>query len=217
MRKTQYSPANAVDEQEMQTLEAHWGPQPRRAYTLDVADPFLTADGQMLVKDGRRGEICYIMHRGNPAEGLLFHTKTVYPSGAYRLPTGGIHTGEFVMATLAREIEEETGLIVGPGPDQVQVQRMLGVVAYEMNHRQLDRSFPFATYHFLVQMPPDGVLNPQDPEENIAGWQWRTPQGLYTTAQELEQVGQRLPAWRDWGRYRALSHRFVADMLTAGT
>ena len=69
-------------------------------------------------------------------------------------------------------------MVVGVRADQVQVQRCLGVVSYAMEHRTLGQTFAFATYHFVVQMPPDGVLDPRDPDEYIGGWQWRTPNEL---------------------------------------
>lgn len=203
----------AVDEVEFAALQAQWGALPLDRQRLAVDHPFLTGKHQQLVSDGRRAEICYIMHRGNVADGVLLHIKTFYPNGAYRLPTGGIHQGERVMETLAREIEEETGMVVGIGADQVQVQRCLGVVSYEMEHRSAGQTFPFATYHFLVQMPPDGVITTIDPEEHIGGWEWRRPDELLAVADTLEQVGRRDAVWGDWGRFRALSHRFVGERL----
>jgi 8-oxo-dGTP pyrophosphatase MutT (NUDIX family) len=210
---TQPSYRDAVDQAEIYGLEAHWGALPLERQELAVDHPFLTGEHQQLVSDGRRAEICYIMHRGSVADGVLLHIKTFYPDGAYRLPTGGIHQGEQVMETLAREIEEETGLTVGPGRDQVQVQRCLGVVSYAMAHRSLGQTFPFATYHFLVQMPHEGVIAPLDPEEHIGGWLWRRPDELIAVADYLEQVECNHPAWGDWGHFRALSHRFVARRL----
>ncbi|MCC6455253.1 MAG: NUDIX hydrolase [Caldilineaceae bacterium] len=204
---------DAVDDAEVSALEAQWGALPLHRQRLAVDHPFLTGEHQLLVSDGRRAEICYIMHRGHVDEGVLLHVKTFYPRNAYRLPTGGIHQGEPVMETLAREIEEETGLAVGTGADQVQVQRCLGIVTYAMDHRSTGQSFPFATYHFLVQMPQDGVIAPRDATEQIGGWQWRRAQELAAVAENLEQVGSRQPAWGDWGRFRSLSHRFVASRL----
>jgi 8-oxo-dGTP pyrophosphatase MutT (NUDIX family) len=183
---------------------------------LAVDYPFLTGEHQELVSNRRRAEICYIMHRGNVADGVLLHIKTFYPAGAYRLPTGGIHQGEQVMETLQREIREETGLVVGAGAEQVQVQRCLGILHYEMDHRGLSQSFPFATYHFLVQMPRDGVIAALDPEEHIGGWEWRRPEALLGVADYLEGIGRSHPLWADWGRFRALSHRFVAGRLLGG-
>lgn len=204
---------DAIDPAEISALEAQWGALPLDHQRLEVGDPFLTGENQQLVDNPRRAEICYIMHRGTVADGVLLHIKTFYPAGAYRLPTGGIHQGEQVMETLRREIQEETGLTVGPGADQVQVQRCLGVVRYEMMHRELGKNISFATYHFVVQMPRDGVIAPLDPEEHIGGWEWRRADELLAVADYLEQVGRRDPVWGDWGRFRALSHRFVAQRL----
>jgi len=205
----------AVDDHEFGALCTQWGALPHVRQQLSVDEPFLTGKNQNLVSDRRRAEICYIMHRGNVADGVLLHIKTFYPMGAYRLPTGGIHLGEQVMETLAREIEEETSMTVGSRPDQVQVQRCLGVVSYEMAHRGTGQTYPFATYHFLVQMPRDGVITTLDPEEHIGGWEWRKADELLRVADYLEQVGRNHATWGDWGRFRALSHRFVAERLTA--
>lgn len=204
---------SAVDAVEFTSLQSEWGALPLQEAHLVVDDPFLTGRNQRIASDGRRAEICYIMHRGNVADGVLFHIKTFYPTGAYRLPTGGIHQGEKVMETLAREIAEETSLSVGPGSDQVQVQRCLGVVRYAMEHRTAGKTFAFATYHFLVQMPTDAQIVTVDPEEHIGGWEWRRAEDLLATADYLEHVGQQNAIWGDWGRFRALSHRFVATHL----
>ena len=205
----------AIDTTEFDTLCQQWGALPLDRQRLLVDHPFLTGKNQLIVSNGRRAEICYIMHRGNVADGVLLHIKTYYPRGAYRLPTGGIHVGEQVMETLGREIEEETGMTVGEGAHQVQVQRCLGVLHYELEHRTTRQVYPFATYHFLVQMPTGGVLDPRDPEEHIGGWEWRRPDELFAVADTLEQVSQAEPRWGDWGRFRAISHRFVAVQLAA--
>jgi 8-oxo-dGTP pyrophosphatase MutT (NUDIX family) len=207
---------DAVDPAELMALEGQWGAFPLQQEDLVVDDPFLTDVNQQLVRYPRRAEICYVMHRGNMADGLLLHIKTFYPTGAYRLPTGGIHQGERVMETLAREIQEETGQIVGTEVNQVQVQRCLGVLRYTMAHHTLGQSFAFATYHFLVQMPQDGVIASVDLEESIGGWEWRKDNELLSVADYLEHVGRTHPEWADWGRFRGLSHRFVAAQLGVG-
>ena len=204
----------ALDPDEMAALEADWGVLPCHQHRLTVDHPFLTGENQMLVDNGRRAEICYVMHRGDPQTGLLLHIKTFYPAGSYRLPTGGIHQGETVLETLAREIQEETGLTAGTAPDQVQVERCLGVVAYTFDHRSTATSHEFATYHFLVRMPAEAQLQPQDASERIGGWQWCPPADLGRVAARLDTVGQERPEWGDWGRFRALSHRFVMARLS---
>ena len=202
----------SIDPLEMALLVQQWGDFAVEQVALAVDDPFLTGKDQMLASNGRRAEICYVMHRGDPQAGMLLHIKTFYPEGAYRLPTGGIEIGESVIDTLGREILEETGLTVGEGADQVQVQRLLGVLGYTLDHRRLG-PVEFATYFFLVQMPPDAELHPQDEHEQIADWTWRTPAELEAVAEVLDVVHTRSHTWADWGRFRAAAHRFAAAQL----
>jgi 8-oxo-dGTP pyrophosphatase MutT (NUDIX family) len=151
------------------------------------------------------------MHRGDPQAGVLLHIKRFYPEGAFRLPTGGVHQGDSVLETLAREIEEETGLVLGRGEDQAHVERFLGLVRYELYQRTQKRLHNFATYHFLVHMPVDAELQPQDADEEIAGWAWVSPAELRDVANRLNNL--READWRDWGRFRAVSQAFVAEVL----
>lgn len=201
---------NAVDANEVAALSAEWGAVPRVHHDLVVDHPFLSGPQQRIVSDGRRAEICYVMHRGDPGEGVLLHIKTIYPDGAFRLPTGGIHQGEGVFETLIREVYEETGLRVGEGADQVQVDQFLGVISYRLRHQEMG-AFDFATYPFLVHMPADAELDPQDPAEQIGGWLWRPTNELADVAAYLDAVGNVDPRWADWGRYRALLHRSLAE------
>ncbi len=208
---------HSVEADELARIRARYGPGPLEDHRLEVDAPFLTGPHQRLTSAGRRAEICYVMHQGDPGAGVLLHAKTIYPPGIYRLPTGGVRQEEPVLETLVREVMEETGLQVAmdgrPGP--VQVQRFLGVLRYRLFHRSSRTLHRFATYHFLLQAPPDPRLEPQDPDEKIAGWKWLPSGDLWAVADELAGVAQRAPAWGDWGRFRAISHRFVAQQLTS--
>ena len=168
----------ALEPAELTELEALFGATPHEHHRLTVHHPFLTGEHQELTQNGRRAEICYVMHRGNVSDGVLLHIKTFYPEGAFRLPTGGIHQGERVLDTLRREVYEETGLTVGEEADHVQVERYLGVTSYAMQHVETGETHHFATYHFLVRMPTEAELDPQDEEEHLGGWQWVTPARL---------------------------------------
>ena len=204
---------DAVDNEELAELQRHWPLAVQRHVRLDVDDPFLTGEHQELLSDGRRAEVCYVAYERNPESGLLLHVKSIYPSMAYRLPTGGIAPGEAVWDTLVREIPEETGLEMGDGPDNVRVDRMLGVLSYEFAHTRLERSFPFATYIFLVKFPDGAVISPRDVTERIADWRWNTPQELNGVAETLAGLVVHAPNWADWGRFRSISHRLVAEAL----
>lgn len=203
-----------LDTDELAALAAAWGEPPRRSVVLAVDSPFLTGPKQKLVSGGRRAEICFAMHRGSPAGGVLLEHVAYYPAGVFRLPTGGIQAGEGVLETLVREIAEETGLTVGDGPQHVTVERLLGVVDYTFHHATLGRTAHYATYAFLVRMPEGAALDPQDPEEQLADWRWLPAGELAAAADALEGVGAVAPEWGDWGRYRAVAHRFVAAQLT---
>lgn len=203
----------AVDEGEWSSLRRRWPAAIRKHSRLDVNDPFLTGNHQTLLRDGRRAEICYVAYERSPRNGVLLHVKTIYPAQAYRLPTGGVAPGERVWDTLLREIPEETGLTVGDAPDTVQVRALLGVLSYEFVHTTLARSLDFATYHFLVELPAGARIQPQDPSERIGGWRWCPSRELSAAADTLAGLGAQVPEWGDWGRFRALSHRFVAEAL----
>lgn len=206
----------SIDPEEMADLGRRFGPVRHQHADLAVSDPFLTKNHQRLLKDGRRAEICYVMHRGEAGGGVLLHHKIFYPGPAFRLPTGGVDPGEAVWDTLVREIYEETGLTVDTGDGSggaVTVQNFLGVVSYDFHHAQLDRHFSFATYHFLVQAPVGAEPQPVDVTEQVDGWRWATPTDLRTQAIILDGLNVTAPEWADWGRFRALSHHFVADRL----
>ncbi len=208
----------ALDPSELAELHTQWGDAPHLHHALDVDHPFLTGNHQLITSDQRRAEICYVMHEGDPAQGVLLHRKVYYPPQGYRLPTGGIHHGESVLDTLAREIYEETGFVVGEngGEDaarKVVVQRYLGVVTYAFRHRTLGATHEFATYYFLVQKPLALPLDPQDETELIADWRWLPAAQLREVAETLRHIGDNDVRWSHWGCWRALSHDFVAEML----
>jgi 8-oxo-dGTP pyrophosphatase MutT (NUDIX family) len=208
-----------IDPEELADLGRRFGAMSYQHEVLAVTDPFLTENHQRLLSDGRRAEICYIMHRGAPADGILLHHKIFYPGPAFRLPTGGVDPGEAVWDTLVREIYEETGLTVKmgeDGPGEVVVEDFLGVVSYDFHHRRLNQHSAFATYHFLVQAPAGADPHPLDETEKVDGWRWLPAEALRAQAITLGSLDTTAPDWADWGRFRSLSHHFVADRLGTG-
>ncbi len=183
---------------ELQALEETFGPLRREAVDLTVGPDSDAFWHPMQVKN-RRGEVVLVLQ---PAPGqVLVHTKTFYPPGVYRLPTGGILPGEAVLDALRREAAEEIGLSVEP-------ERFLGLVEYRF-HREAEEAF-FASWAFLLR--PVGRVAPhsQDTGEQIAEFRAVPVEDLPRIAAQLRA----LPSpWADWGRFRAVVHDLVAREL----
>ncbi|HUG55980.1 MAG TPA: NUDIX hydrolase [Candidatus Limnocylindrales bacterium] len=155
----------------------------------------------------RVGEVCMVIRR--PGGSLLLSTKTFYPPGAYRLPTGGIRAGERIEAALLRETREETGL-------ETAVRRFLALVSY----RARGEAAPlFHTFAFLLD-ELGGTLGSLDPAEEILAYREVAIADLPAVARALAAVGpspsERIDGdWRDWGRFRAVVHGVVHEALTS--
>jgi ADP-ribose pyrophosphatase YjhB (NUDIX family) len=174
---------------------------------IETIDLTSTKRFDPLSKTDRYGEDCMVIRRPNGR--LLTMTKTTYPANAYRLPTGGINHVESVIDALLRETLEETGL-------QVNVERFLVAVAY----RLLGQDHPsFYTFAFLLN-EVGGTLETIDEDEQIEDFREVLPEDLLTIAENLERVTtnshtQSDDTWRDWGHFRAISHRLVWEALEA--
>lgn len=156
-------------------------------------------------KPDRIGEVCLVVRR--PSGKLLLSIKTVYPRGAYRLPTGGIGHGELILDALRREAHEETGL-------ELEIRRFLARIAYAY---EPDGPPVFHTFAFLLE-ETGGTLGVLDPDEQIEEYREIEPSELPAVAARLEALdaGGRgsVGSWRDWGRFRAVVHRAVHDALS---
>ena len=96
------------------------------------------------------------------------------------------------------------------------VRRFLATIAYRA------RSSPsapplFHTFAFLLD-ELGGTLGAIDTEEQIEDWREMTPSDLRAQAVVLEGLttqGKKSigGSWADWGRFRAVAHRAVADSL----
>ena len=188
-------------EREVAELAARFG-APRRveAAVRPFFDPIQRPD--------RYAEVCMVIRRSNGR--IPLSIKTFYPRGAYRLPTGGIHKGEGILDALLRETDEETAL-------EIEVRRFLAWITYR------DASLPtgpalFHTFAFLLD-EVGGVFKTRDEEEQIEDW-------IEVDASALSDVADRLDTipsgpskdiggdWADWGHFRAIVHRVVAEELS---
>jgi 8-oxo-dGTP pyrophosphatase MutT (NUDIX family) len=152
-----------------------------------------------MVKGKRAGEVIIVLRRHDGR--YVVHTKAFYPQGVYRLLSGGIKPGEDLITAVQRETWEETGL-------EVHIARFLGILQHEFAWQ--DSSLPFISYVFEV-VEENGTLHVNDPHEAITGYREVVLADLISLAEQLEALPR---DWHDWGRFRAMPHRFVVEVLT---
>lgn len=194
-------PAHVIPE--VADLSARYG-SPRLVQVALDDEPF-----DPLTKTDRIGEVCMVIRR--PDGRMLTMRKTFYPRGVLRLLTGGIGLEESIAAALLREVAEETSL-------DVAVRRFLALIAYTT-----PSSAPapaFFTFAFLID-ELGGELAVQDPDEQVELFGTAAPADLLAVAAALaaledrydEAIGGR---WGAWGRFRAVVHRVVGELLIEG-
>lgn len=146
----------------------------------------------------RRGEIVLVVPRQGGR--ILLHTKPHYPEDVYRLPTGGIRFDEDAADAAKREGYEEIGF----KPKELRLLAVLDNVFWVNGERVEYPSFVFETQALK------GKPNPTDPDEPISGFR-------SVDADELRVVANMLAGlpmeWREWGRFRAASHAWLADRM----
>lgn len=212
-------------EAELSELAVRFG-EPLR---VDVAlsDGFLDP----IYMPDRCGEVCMVIRRPNGK--VLLSTKTFYPPGAYRLPTGGIEPSEGIFAALLREAHEETGLLLA-------VRRFLTDITYRVKDGQSGDREPahagrpraageraggrgpviFRTLAFLMD-ELGGTLGALDEHERIKDYREIDVAELPVVAARLDGIGSETSSeivgdWADWGRFRAVAHRAVHEALARG-
>jgi len=194
-----------VDKTQVAKLIRRYGPIEREHHELAFSAQSMEWWGGVKAK-GRRGEVILALRR--PGGRVLLHTKGFYPAGAYRLISGGVKPGEALEETVRREGYEELGL-------DVRIERFLGVITYAFRHE--DEAIPFTSYVFLVASDGAGEPHVTDPDERITGYREVPWSELPAVAEALEALANTPPApdedWGDWGRFRAIGHRFVSRLV----
>jgi NAD+ diphosphatase len=196
-----------MDEPDLAGLAATLGTPRRAAVTLRMHSLF----SAVASRPERVAEVVFAILRPNGH--LLLQTKAFYPPGAYRLPSGSIKAGEPVLSALRREVAEETSL-------QVTLSRFLAVVHYVIVTPEGDPAglppSTFISYIFLLQ-ETGGELHTVDENEGVTGFREIEPAELPAVADQLEALADNpstgTPSWGDWGRFRAIAHRLVWELL----
>ncbi len=182
-----------LDPEEIETLRRKYGDFPIEHVTLRVGEAFFQRARTPIGKE-RRAEILAVVVA--PSGRVLVHTKRFYPTGVYRLLSGGIGTGELVEEALQREIFEETG-------QRVKGACLIGVLRYTIEHG--NTRVEFASYVYRVDVEDERV-EVNDVEEEIDDFRWIWPVELREIREALLHVPEE---WKDWGVFRALGHDFV--------
>ncbi len=180
-------------------VEASFGPLPSLHRHVDVGHRLYDDIARAVWQGDRQGEVVLILRR--PNGDLLLHTKSFYPDGVYRLPSGGIKRGEAVVVAARRETKEETGF-------SLQELRPLGLLTCTLRDGRRRLFF----HSWLVRGEVEGEPVLGDSEERITDFRWVSPDALVEIASELQALEQ---AWAGWGRLRALAHEQAARWLVS--
>lgn len=139
----------------------------------------------------RSEEIVFIIQR--PDRRVLLITKKFYPTGIYKLPSGGIERKENLENALRREVYEETGL------KDFDFEKIA-----EIHYSN------FKSHLFLIPAP---FFEPQaiDKGEHISNYKWVTVAELADTVKQLKNIIDK--KFAAWGKFRAISHRIASELL----
>lgn len=179
-----------LDEAELVQLAARYG-EPIRMTPDIEGDEYLFFSRLHRTRD-RRGEV--VMAVARPGGRVLLHRKGWYEPDVYRLLSGGIGWDEGVDEALARELREETGLILTTA-------RLLGVQDCRIHHA--GHVVPFVSYVFGLP-ETSAPLRPDDGE--IERFREVPIAGLPAVIAHLRALP---PPRAGWGRWRALAHELV--------
>ncbi len=189
---------HAVDTGGVQRAIERYGEPAKRCYALPITEDSVAYWERVLSR--RRGEVVFLIRR---TDGLyVTHTKAFYPPGVYRLPSGGIEPGEDLLSALWREVTEETNL-------SLCIEGFLAIIHYHFTHGK--KCLPFTSYLFSLQEREARTLRATDPDEEITAFRENTLAEIGALAGELVSLSGQ---WRDWGRFRAVAHRVVVELLT---
>ena len=190
------SSCNTIDERELEQLAVAYGQPEIRTIEIE-GDEYLFRTRLHRTRD-RRGEVVLAVER--PGGCVLLHRKGWYEPGVYRLLSGGIELDEAVETTLARELEEETGLTLD-------TTHFLGVLDCHIHYASRELSFVSYVFHLSRT---EGVLQLPQTAEDISEFRDVPIADLPSVAEDLRHVP---PPRTGWGHWRAIAHDFVYEML----
>jgi len=187
------------NKQVLKKLAKRYGPVLYHHVEMSIStEVMLNVVKKMDKKNPRRGEAVIVIP--NSAGQVWLHTKSFYPTGVYRLMTGGLDPGEDAVQALKREALEETGFTT-------EIDRCLAVVTYNLANGV--GRYPFVSFVFLTK-PVEGIPSPIDNSETIDDFKAVPVEELVETARQLRRLDG---DFADWGCFRAVTHELAAQAL----
>ena len=181
----------AVPPVEIASLIKRFGPPVEEQVQFTLAPTSSGPAGFPLTSPRTAEVVLIIPHQGNR---VLVHTKHFYPSGIWRLPTGGLHRGEKIEHAVLRESIEETGNELQPVAFLFRIQ-----YRWEGSGKQFD------SYGFLMTEARTRIES-RDPREQITAFRDADRDGLRRIIARLESLGG---TWSGWGRFRVVPHQIL--------
>lgn len=176
----------------------------RRGIHLDLEAPVIAlpaADFPPFTRKRRPGEVVFVLRR--PDGRIWLQTKDRYANNVYRVPGGGVKTGEDPREAVLREIEEETGF------SSVRPLPLAHLLYTEADNERID----FFSDLYLVDLPDTREPVPEDEDEGISGWEARSPEEFGDAIVALEELEDSL---RPWGYFRAATLRYLRKRTREG-
>ena len=138
----------------------------------------------------RTAEVVLIVPRSGGR--VLVHTKSFYPAGVWRLPTGGLRRRESIERAVRREATEETG------------QSLLPVrFLFHIHFRWEKSGKDFQSFGFLMS-EAQGKIRSRDRREHISAFRDSDRSAMQRITHRLESLRG---TWTAWGKFRAVPHR----------
>lgn len=148
------------------------------------------------------GEVVMVLPR--PSGKVLTMSKSFYPEGIFRLPSGKIRPEETPEEAFIREVREETSL------DVIPVAKLAEIVLHCVSgDEQAD-----VTSHILLGTLTTDLPHPQDIGEQISDYREADAAELQAIAKRLRSLSGK---WTGWGHFRAPAHEVVAKYLIEQT
>jgi len=190
---------NYFDEKEFENICSTFHAVPR------VEETTIRYDGSSFfnkmknaVQNDRRGEVVFCVIRPNGK--IVTVTCSDYPSGIYRIPTGGIGYNEDIVTAVYRETKEELGL-------DVEVLNFAGVIKIRLEHD--NEHVMFYSYLFILKEIGGEILVDASDDE-VSEVMEVDIDGLERISDSLADIPGK---WNDWGKFRYVTTNAVYRFL----